>query len=63
MKLADNTKRGGVVGSFEGVEGLQGDLDKSERWEITICMKLNFGKVLDFAAGMGQSWMYGETGE
>lgn len=61
--MADGKKLGGVFGSFEGAEGLQRDLDKLQRWAITICMKLNIGKVLDSAAGVGQSWMYRQENE
>ncbi|KAF4798259.1 hypothetical protein TURU_065771 [Turdus rufiventris] len=57
----DDTELGGAVHCFKGRNALKRDLSKSERWEVTNHVQYN--KVLDFAPGMGQPWLYTQTGE
>lgn len=52
-KFADCTKPRGAVKSLKGREGLQRDLDKSEKCEITNCVKFTKGKCWILHLGRG----------
>lgn len=61
-KFAVCTELGGAVKSLRGREGLQRNLDKSEKWASPI-VGSSTGEVLDSACGKGQASMCGWTGE
>lgn len=54
-KLVDDTKLGGAVDSIKGGEGLQRDVDKTESWTITNCMKINKSNCQILHLGRGNS--------
>lgn len=50
----DDTKLGGAVDSIKGGEGLQRDVDKTESWTITNCMKINKSNCQILHLGRGK---------
>ncbi|KAJ7427713.1 hypothetical protein BTVI_01599 [Pitangus sulphuratus] len=62
-KFVDDTKLRGVADSLRGRKALQRDLIKSEDWAVTNCMRFNKGKYQILQLGLGQPWMFVQTGE
>ncbi|GAB0177261.1 mitochondrial enolase superfamily member 1 [Grus japonensis] len=71
-KFADDTKRGGAVGSLEGHEVLQRDLDRLEHWAMINGMKFNKSKCQILHQGrsnarhkckVGEEWLESRPAE